>query len=186
MTIVLLDAKSAFDVVVHKNLLKKLYHLGIQDKHWTLIKSLHTNASSAIKFNGLVSENCNILQGGILSADLYKIYIDPLLKQLQQSRLGMTIGYIECGATACADDITLNCTDPTEAQIMLNMAYNYSCIEQYKLQPQKSVVIQMESRKKSRLNPIELKMKDTILSNVETATHLGIQRSKTDKETRIQ
>jgi len=52
---------------------------------------------------------------GILSADLYKIYIDPLLKQLQQSRLGMNIGYIECGATACADDITLNCTDPTES-----------------------------------------------------------------------
>jgi hypothetical protein len=44
----------------------------------------------------------------------------------------MNIGHIECGATACADDITLNCTDPTEAQIMLNMAYNYSCIEQYK------------------------------------------------------
>ena len=64
LTIVLLDAKSAFDVEVHKNLLKKLYHLGIQDKHWTLIKSLHTNASSAIKFNGLVSENFNILQGG--------------------------------------------------------------------------------------------------------------------------
>ena len=42
LTIILLDAKSAFDVVVHKNLLKKLYHLGIQDKHWTLIKSLHT------------------------------------------------------------------------------------------------------------------------------------------------
>jgi hypothetical protein len=62
------------------------------------------------------------------SADLYKIYIDPLLKQLQQSRLGMNIGHIECGATACADDITLNCTDPTEAQIMLNIAYNYSCI----------------------------------------------------------
>ena len=148
---------------------------------------MHTNASSAIKFNGLVSENFNILQGdrqgGILSADLYKIYIDPLLKQLQQSRSGMNIGYIECGATACADDITLNCTDPTEAPIMLNMAYNYSCIEQYKLQPQKSVVIQMESKKKSRLNPIELKMKDTILSNVDTATHLGIQRSKTDKET---
>jgi hypothetical protein len=95
----------------------------------------------------------------------------------------MNIGHIECGATACADDITLNSTDPTEAQIMLNMAYNYSCIEQYKLQPQKSVVIQMESRKKSRLNPIELKMKDTILSNVETTTHLGIKRSLTDKKT---
>jgi hypothetical protein len=40
----------------------------------------------------------------------------------------------------------------------------------------------MESRKKSRLNPIELKMKDTILSNVETATHLGIKHSETDKK----
>jgi hypothetical protein len=40
LTVVLLDAKSAFDVVVHKNLLKKLYHLGIQDKHWTLNKEL--------------------------------------------------------------------------------------------------------------------------------------------------
>jgi hypothetical protein len=63
------------------------------------------------------------------------------------------------------------------------MAYNYSCNEQYKLQPQKSMVIQIESKKKSRHNPIELKLKDTILPNVETATHLGIQRSKTDKET---
>ena len=40
----------------------------------------------------------------------------------------MNIGHIECGATACADDITLNCTDPTEAQIMLNMAYNYGAV----------------------------------------------------------
>jgi hypothetical protein len=68
-------------------------YCSIQLKHWTLIKSLHTNASSAIKFNGLVSENFNILHGvrqiEILSADLYKIYIDPLLKQLQQSRLGV-------------------------------------------------------------------------------------------------
>ena len=95
----------------------------------------------------------------------------------------MKIGYIECGKTACADNITLNCTDPTEAKIMLNMAYNYSCNEQYKLQLQKSMVIQMESKKKSRHNPIELKLKDTILPNVETATHLGIQCSKTDKET---
>ena len=40
LTVVLLDAKSAFDVVVYTHLLKKLYHLGIQDKHWTLNKEL--------------------------------------------------------------------------------------------------------------------------------------------------
>ena len=37
---------------------------------------------------------------------------------------------------------------------------------------------------KRKVNTIqELKFKDTILPNVETATHLGMQRSKTDKET---
>ena len=121
-----------------------------------------------------------------VNLEIFSLINAPLLENVNAPGAFIrrnTVGYIECGATACADDITLNCTDPTEAQIMLNMAYNYSCIEQYKLQLQKSVVIQMESKKKSRHNPIELKMKYTILSNVETATHLGIQRSKTDKET---
>jgi hypothetical protein len=30
------------------------------------------------------------------------------------------------------DDVTLNTTDPNEAQILLNMAYEYSCNEHYK------------------------------------------------------
>ncbi|CAC5395648.1 unnamed protein product [Mytilus coruscus] len=59
---ILLDAKSAFDVVVHHDMMRRLYHLRIQDRHWTLINSLHTNASSSVKFGGLVSEVFNIKQ----------------------------------------------------------------------------------------------------------------------------
>ena len=61
--IILLDAKSAFDVDVHQSMMRRLFHLGVQDKHWTLINSLHTNASSAVKFNGLVSDIFEIQQG---------------------------------------------------------------------------------------------------------------------------
>jgi glucan phosphoethanolaminetransferase (alkaline phosphatase superfamily) len=39
------------------------YHLGVQDKHWTLINSRHANASSAVKFNGLVSDIFETQQG---------------------------------------------------------------------------------------------------------------------------
>jgi hypothetical protein len=74
--IILLDAKSAFDVDVHQSMMRRLYHLGVQDKHWTLINSLHTSASSAVKLNGLVSDIFEIQQGGrqggILSADFGK------------------------------------------------------------------------------------------------------------------
>ena len=61
--IVTLDAKSAFDVVVHKNLLRKLYHIGIDDNHWTIINSMHTNAKTSIKWKGYISESFNIEQG---------------------------------------------------------------------------------------------------------------------------
>jgi hypothetical protein len=47
----------------------------------TLIKSLHENAKSLVKWNGNISEPLNVnqgvRQGGILSTDLYKLYINP-------------------------------------------------------------------------------------------------------------
>ena len=39
--VVLLDAKSAFDVVDYSQPLRRLYHAGISNGHWLLIKSLH-------------------------------------------------------------------------------------------------------------------------------------------------
>jgi hypothetical protein len=118
-----------------------------------------------------------------LSADLYKIYVDHLLHRLQHSGKGLKIGYINCCATACADDISINCVKSNEAEILLNMAYEYSLNEHYKLQPQKSVVIQMENKRKKVNNPAEFDMNGTILSNVPIATHLGMKRAKTVKET---
>jgi hypothetical protein len=58
--------------------------IGIDDNHWTIINSMHTNAKTSIKWKGYISESLNIEQGvhqgGILSADLqnvYKIYCGP-------------------------------------------------------------------------------------------------------------
>ena len=44
LQLVLLDAKAAFDTVIHSHLQRKVYLAGIDDKHWTLIKDLHENA----------------------------------------------------------------------------------------------------------------------------------------------
>ena len=53
--VALLDAKSAFDVVSHNNLLRKLYNIGVEGKSWSLIHSLYQEAVSAVKWNGLLS-----------------------------------------------------------------------------------------------------------------------------------
>ena len=37
--VVFMDVKSAFDVVVHENLMRKLYHNGVGDLNWLSIKN---------------------------------------------------------------------------------------------------------------------------------------------------
>ena len=51
----LLDSKAAFDVVVHTHMLRRQFQAGLDDKHWTIIQSMHEGASSAIKWNGKIS-----------------------------------------------------------------------------------------------------------------------------------
>jgi hypothetical protein len=45
--VILLDAKAAFDKVIHSHMERRVYKVGIDDKHWVLIKSLHENAESS-------------------------------------------------------------------------------------------------------------------------------------------
>jgi hypothetical protein len=46
-------------------------------------------------------------QGGVLSADLYKLYINPLLSFLDDSGLCGKIGNINVCAPTCSDDVAL-------------------------------------------------------------------------------
>ena len=157
-------------------MLRKLYHIGIDDNHWTINNRMHTNAKTSIKWKGYISESFNIeqgvRQGDISSADLYKIYVDPLLHRLNNSGLGVKIGDVECCATACADDITINSNNEVEAQILVNMATDYSSKEQYKIQPEKSVVIDMGSTKTKGERSTNFKIHDKELPIVNTTTHL--------------
>ena len=49
-----LDVKA---VVYHESILRKLFHIGIDGKEWSLVQSLHQDASSVIKWDGAISEH---------------------------------------------------------------------------------------------------------------------------------
>jgi hypothetical protein len=73
-----------------------------------LIKSLHENVVSSVKWADQRSEPFDVNQGGrqdgILSTDLYKFYINPLLKRLEATNIELRIGNISTNSTACADN----------------------------------------------------------------------------------
>ena len=149
-----------------------------------VIKSLHHNAESCIKWAGSTSDcfkvGMGVQQGGILSTDLYKLYINPLLDRLQDVGIGLRIGNIKVNNTASADDVALLSVQLSDAQIMVNMALDFANLEGYELQPKKSIAIHIRgNNKQCQTTNEKLIMGNITMPEVEQATHLGIIRTTT-------
>ena len=69
-----------------------------------------------------------VRQGGILSADFYKLYANNALLRVERSGLGASIGTVFCGAPTCADDVLFITDEPDELRLMLDMAFDYSLL----------------------------------------------------------
>ena len=182
--IALLDAKSAFDVVNHNSLLRKLFLAGIGGTIWLLIRQLNLDALTSVKWEGMISKpftvQQGVRQGGILSTDLYKLYVNDVLDQLENSGLGYCIGDIFCGAPTCADDIALVANHPVDLQSMISTVENYSIVEKYSLQPTKSVILKHAEKKLH--SEFNFEIGHQTMSQPEAATHLGIKHNSDFKK----
>jgi hypothetical protein len=127
-----------------------------------------------------------VRQGSILSSDLYKLYINPLLKRLEATNIGLRIGNISTNRTACVDDVALLSENPVHTQILINMAYDYAYMEGYELQPTKGVALNIKAKPNKRsLNTREFKLGAQTMPTVESALHLGIIRTTSLKDNMI-
>ena len=167
---------------VTASLLCKLFNIGIEGKSWSLIRRLYQEAVSSVKWNGLLSDQFKVeqgvRQGGILSADFYKLYANNALLRVDKSGYGASIGTVFCGAPACADDMLFATDDPDELQQMLDMALDYSSMENYLLQPVKSVIVVAEPSKRAVYNVNrEWNLGGVPKPQVTSTTHMGMPRS---------
>ena len=71
----------------------------------------YINSSAVVSWNGIKSESFTLTngvkQGGIISAPLFAMYIDPLLDKLQKYGKGCNMGNVCVSSFAYADDIVL-------------------------------------------------------------------------------
>lgn len=180
--IAFLDSKAAFDVVIHANLIRRLFQTGFTYQSILMIESLYDNATSCVKWKGQFSEKFKIeqgvRQGGAMSADLYKVYVNPLLDSLANIGLGGHIGNIYCCAPTCADDVALISNNPVELQMMINIAANFSRQEGYMLQPTKSVVLPIKSTKTVNMGSEFWSINGNHMPVVANTAHIGIQKSE--------
>ncbi|CAC5384795.1 unnamed protein product [Mytilus coruscus] len=143
--------------------------------------SLYKNATSCIKWRNKTSEVFEVEQGvrqcGTMSADLYKLHVNPLLNLLCDTGIGGHLGNISCCAQTCADDVSILANNPIELQMLVNIAVNFSKREGYTLQPTKSVILPINTS--SKLIEIEdnfWHINNNFMLVVEHSSHIGIQK----------
>ena len=115
--------KSAFDFVNTSALLFKLYSNGVQGKFLQTLKSRFQNERSRVKWGGKIGklfENAyGVLQGGVLSPTLFRLFLDDMTGYLNRNN-GVVIGNIKINYLLFADDLVLLSESPSGLQNLIN------------------------------------------------------------------
>ena len=86
---------------------------------------MYTNHNARVVWNGVQSRWFGVLngvkQGGVLSPILFCVYIDDLLKSLEEANVGCYIGSCFVGVLAYADDLVLLAPTATAMRRMLHI-----------------------------------------------------------------
>ncbi|VDI00781.1 Hypothetical predicted protein [Mytilus galloprovincialis] len=151
--VVLLDSTKAFDTVWHDALLYKLHKYGVTGDLWLLIDEIYSDMRSSVLFNGRLSRwfelKRGVRQGGVLSALLYLVYINDLLCDIEDSKLGCVLLDISVSSSVQADDIALLSTTEKGMQHLINICQTYSEKWAFKFSPTKSNVLRYSKKNKN-------------------------------------
>ena len=125
-----MDMKKAFDMVKHSSLFEKLAERKLPPIYLRLLLVMYMTQTAKVKWEGTVSDAFSVLngvkQGAVLSAILFCIYIDDLLKELRRNRDGCWINGSFVGIIVYADDIALLSPSVDGLQNMINTCSRYA------------------------------------------------------------
>ena len=117
------DFKSAFDYINRHALLFKLLSQGFHGKLFTLLRSLFSKSRCRVKWNNKLGElfenTYGVLQGGVISPSLFKLYIEDM-RDYFGDVAGVNIGGTKVNHLLQADDLILMSETRTRLQLLLD------------------------------------------------------------------
>ena len=143
--ILLLDAKSAFDLVLREILIRRLFLDTTPDqriRYWDLRLSNRTTFCQwEGETMGPIRDELGLEQGGPNSSEHYKIYNNEQLVSAQKSGFGTSIFGFPVAAVGQADDTALISNNIHQLQHLLNLSVLYCNKHQVLLSPGKTKLL---------------------------------------------
>ena len=142
----LLDAESAFDLVLRKILIRRLY-LDSEEpdqriRFWDLrLDNSTTYCQWEQELLGPIKDQLGVEQGGINSSEFYKIYNNEQLSTAHHSGLGVTVMNEVVAAICQADDTVLVSNDVRQLQLLLQLSLAYCEKYQVRLSASKTKLL---------------------------------------------
>ena len=127
-----LDATKAFDRLVHSGLFLKMMQRNVPLVFLDLLIFWYSNLQCRVRWGEEYSDWFNVKagvrQGGVLSPDLYCLYIDDLVIVLSRLNIGCYVKHVFISSLLYADDMALVAPSLRGLQSLLSACERY-CIE---------------------------------------------------------
>ena len=125
-----LDIQKAYDTVWHDGLWYKLWDMGVKGRMWRVIKKMYMSSRSAVLLEGEKSHSFNVdqgvAQGCSLSPILFSVFINDLLKEVEQAELGIQLSSGKTfGGMLFADDFVGVSDSKESLQKLIDVVYSY-------------------------------------------------------------
>ena len=141
MYICTLDAERCFDCIWHDGLFYKLQHI-LPAHHWFYLLKWYRSSYATVRWSSSISPRFSITrgmkQGSLLSPVLFKIFLDDLLHQLQETQHGVRISDLKLNCCTYADDITVFASTITGLQTLMDTCISYADMWRMKFSKTKS------------------------------------------------
>lgn len=125
-----LDIENAYDRVFRQALMVELWKKGIRGKFWRILHNIYEHTWSCVRVGESYSDwfetFVGLRQGCNLSPVLYLIFINELVRALEECGVGVQIALDLVCALLFADDLVLLAEDSQDLQKLLDVASNYA------------------------------------------------------------
>ena len=125
----LLDASKAFDRLVHSGLFIKLMNRNVPKVFLDILIFWHSGLMCRVKWDGCFSDwfciTAGVRQGGVLSPNLYSLYVDDLICILKSAGIGCYVRAIFAAALFYADDVAILAPSVKGLQKLLDICQLY-------------------------------------------------------------